>query len=114
MKPVIAAAIASAVALFVLVPAHADDSLPAGAVKKGTLANAKLIADTKTGVASKVATMGCTKLGDVDTYVLAMPAGAVGSRQWKERWIVSGCGSHYPVDIEFKEDNHGGAYWTIR
>jgi hypothetical protein len=83
-------------------------------VKKGTLANAKLIADTKSGVAGKVATMGCTQLGDVDTYVVSMPAGPSGSRQWKERWIVSGCGSHYPVDIEFKEDGTGGAYWSIR
>lgn len=114
MKPIIAAAIASAIALFALVPAYADDSLPAGAIKKGTLANAKLIEDTKTGIASKVATMGCTKLGDVATYVLAMPAGTAGARQWKERWVVAGCGSHYPVDIEFKEDGHGGAYWTIQ
>lgn len=111
MKPIIAMAIACA--LCVCAPARADDALPAGAVKKGTLANAKLLQDAKVGVASKVGTMGCMKLGDVDTYVLAMPAGTAGSRQWKERWIVSGCGSHYPVDIEFTEDGHGGAYWTI-
>ena len=111
MKPVIA--LAAVIALSALAPAHAEGPLPAGVVKKGTLANAKLIADTKTGVASKVAMRGCTKLGDVDTYVLSMPAGAAGARQWKERWIVSGCGTKYPVDIEFKEDGQGGAYWTI-
>lgn len=94
--------------------AHAADSLPPGTIKKGTLANAKLIQDAKTGVAGKVATMGCSKLGDVDPYVVAMPTGPAGAHQWKERWIVAGCGSHYPVDIEFKEDGKGNADWTIR
>lgn len=83
-------------------------------LEKGTLANAKLIQDTKAGVAGKVASMGCTNLGDVDTYVLTNPVGPLGAREWKERWVVAGCGSHYPVDIEFKEDGHGGADWTIR
>ena len=95
-------------------PANAGDSLPPGTVERGTLAGAKLIEDTKTGVVGKVATMGCTEWGDVERYVLVMPTGAVGARQWKERWVVVGCGSHYPVDIEFKEDGNGGAYWTIR
>ena len=92
---------------------HADDSLPAGAVQRGTLANAKLIEDTKLGVAGKVGTMGCSSLGDVDTYVLVMPTGAPGNRKWKELWIVSGCGKKYPVTIEFST-NGPDADWTIR
>ena len=91
----------------------AADALPAGAVQRGTLANAKLIEDAKSGVASKVATMGCTRLGDVDTYVLVMPTGNPGKRTWKELWIVSGCDKKYPVTIEFAT-NGPDADWTIR
>jgi hypothetical protein len=92
---------------------QAADGLPAGAIKRGTLANAKLVQDAKMGVASKVATLGCTNLGDVDTYVLAMPSGAAGKQTWKELWIVSGCNNKYPVTIEFAEDGPD-ADWTIR
>jgi hypothetical protein len=91
----------------------ADETLPAGAIQRGTLANQQLIADTKLGVASKVATMGCEKLGDVATYVTELPTGNPGSRRWKELWIVSGCKHQYPVNIEFSESGKD-ADWTIR
>jgi len=91
----------------------ADDGLPAGALGKGTLANPKLVQDAKVGVAQKVATMGCTQLGGVDTYVLAMPSGAEGQRRWKELWVVSGCSNKYPVNIEFYEDGPTAANWII-
>ena len=81
--------------------------------KKGTLANAKLIRDAKMGVVSKVAVMGCTKPGDFEPYIVAMPSGAVGERRWKELWVVSGCGKEYPVKIEFYEDGPNAANWTI-
>jgi hypothetical protein len=93
--------------------AWADDDLPAGAIRKGTLANAKLIQDAKVGVAQKVATLGCTQLGDVEPYVVEMPSGAVGQRHWKELWVVSGCGSKYPVNIDFHESGLGAADWVI-
>lgn len=92
---------------------RAADSLPPGALQRGTLANAKLIEDAKVGVATKVATLGCSSLGDVDTYVLVMPTGAPGHRTWKELWIVAGCGKNYPVTIEFAT-NGPDADWTIR
>jgi hypothetical protein len=92
---------------------RASDDLPSSAIKKGTLANAKLIQDVKVGVAQKVATMGCTQLGDVEPYVLAMPSGPVGLRHWKELWVVSGCGSKYPVNIDFSEDGPNAANWTV-
>ena len=91
----------------------AAEKLPAGAIKKGTLANAKLIRDAKMGVVSKVAVMGCTKPGDFEPYVVAMPSGAVGERRWTELWVVSGCGKEYPVRIEFYEDGPNAANWTI-
>lgn len=90
----------------------ADAELPAGTVKRGTLANAKLIEDTKTGVASQIAASGCTKLGDVDTYVTVMPSGEPGRRHWKELWIVSGCDKKFPIHISFVEDATG-ASWSL-
>jgi hypothetical protein len=90
----------------------ADESLPAGTVKRGTLANAQLIADAKIGVASQVGALGCTKLGDVDTYVTAMPSGEPGKKSWKELWIVSGCDKKFPVYLSFIEDATG-ATWSI-
>jgi hypothetical protein len=91
----------------------ADEALPAGAIQRGTLANQQLIADAKTGVAGKVATMGCRKIGDIATYVTQLPSGSPGSRRWKELWVVSGCNHQYPVNIEFAESGKD-ADWTIR
>jgi hypothetical protein len=93
--------------------AVADEKLPPGTVKHGTLANANLIRDAKVGVAGKVGTMGCNNLGDVDVYVTTMPVGTPGKRRWKELWIVSGCHKKYPVNIEFAESGND-ADWTIR
>lgn len=92
--------------------AVADDNLPPGALKRGTLANAKLIEDTKVGVAGKIASLGCTQLGDVDIYVTRMPAGEPGRKNWQERWIVSGCQKKFPLTLTFVEDATG-ASWTI-
>jgi hypothetical protein len=92
--------------------AAADEKLPPGALKHGSLANAKLIEDTKVGVASKIASLGCTQLGDVDVYVTRMPAGEPGRKNWQERWIVSGCKTQYPLTLTFVEDATG-ASWTI-
>ena len=91
----------------------ADEPLPAGTVRRGTMANAQLISDAKMGVASKVATLGCTNLGDVETYVTVLPSGPPTSRHWSELWIVSGCGKKYPVAIEFSSDGKD-ADWVIR
>jgi len=91
-----------------------DEVLPEGTIKKGSLANAKLIADAKLGVAAKVGVMGCAKPERLEPYVVAMPAGVPGQRQWKELWIVSGCNSKFPVHIEFTESGPGAADWTIR
>lgn len=92
--------------------AAADEALPPGTVHHGTLANAQLIQDAKVGVASKVATLGCTNLGDVDIYVTVMPTGTAGNRRWKELWIVSGCNKKYPVNLTFAESGKD-ADWTI-
>ncbi len=90
-----------------------DEALPTGAIKKGTLANAQLVADAKLGIVAKVGALGCSKTDRLQPYVAAMPTGPVGQQQWKEIWIVSGCNSKYPVSIDFKEAGTGAADWTI-
>ena len=91
-----------------------DNVLPEGTMKKGTLANAQLVADAKLGVAAKVGVMGCAKPERLEPYVVAMPTGVPGQRQWKELWIVYGCNSKFPVRIDFKESGPNAADWTIR
>jgi hypothetical protein len=91
-----------------------DPDLPAGTIKKGTLTSPQLMHDTMQGVTGKVATLGCDKVEDVAPYVVTPFSGTPRSRQWQEKWLVKGCGKQYPVDIDFKEDGAGGAYWTIK
>jgi hypothetical protein len=98
----------------IALPARGDDvPLPEGAIKRGSLANAKLIADAKLGVAAKVGAMGCSKPERLDPFIVAMPTGPTGQQEWKELWVVSGCNSKYPVNIDFKEAGQGAADWTI-
>ena len=65
-------------------------------------------------LAGRVGSLGCNKVEDVAEYVVTPFSGATGSRQWQEKWLVKGCGKQYTVDIDFKEDGAGGAYWTIK
>jgi hypothetical protein len=92
----------------------ANTDLPAGTIKKGTLTSPQLMHDTMLGVAGKMGSLGCHKVEDVAPYVVTPFSGATGARQWQEKWLVKGCGKQYPVDIDFKEDGAGGAYWTIK
>jgi hypothetical protein len=92
----------------------ANTDLPAGTIKKGTLTSPQLMHDTMLGVAGQVGALGCHKVEDFEPYVVTPFSGPTGTRQWQEKWLVKGCGKHYPVDIDFKEDGAGGAYWTIR
>jgi len=94
--------------------AHAQgEALPPGVIRAGSLANHQLIIDIKVGVAAKVAAKGCSKRDSLEQFVVAMPSGKVGSRRWKERWMVTGCGQQYPIDIDFIEDGPDAANWTI-
>ena len=88
--------------------------LPAGTIKKGTLTSPQLRQDTMLGVAGKMGLLGCHKVEDVTPYVVTPFSGATGTRQWQEKWLVTGCGKQYPIDIDFKEDGAGGADWTIK
>jgi hypothetical protein len=96
------------------VPARGDDlPLPDGVIRRGSLANAKLMADAKLGVVAKVGTMGCSKPERLEPFIVAMPTGPTGQQEWKELWVVSGCNSTYPVNIAFREAGQGAADWTI-
>ena len=70
--------------------AHAE-KLPYNAIQKGSLSNQKLINDTKVGVLQKMTVLGCSKPELVDPYVISEPKGSVGSRVWREIWVVKGC-----------------------
>jgi len=97
---------------FLLGSATFAEALPKGAIKNGSLSNQQLIGDAKVGVAAKVATLGCSKPEKVNFYVTQMPEGKVGSRVWKELWVVEGCKKKYPVKVRFQEDAMGTT-WTI-
>jgi len=99
--------------LYTLSAAAQAAPLPKGAIRAGSLANPKLIQDAKMGVAAKVATLGCSKPETLEPFVMAMPAGQVGSRRWRELWLVGGCGKRYPVTLDFSEDGPNAANWTI-
>lgn len=91
---------------------HAQAATPEP-VQEGTLANQKLIQDAMVGVASWVATKGCEAPERFVPAVLQLPKGEPGSRYWQERWTVTGCGTEYPVVIDFRETGLESAMWTI-
>lgn len=91
----------------------ANELLPAGTIQKGSLANQQLIHDALFGVAGKAGSLGCNKIDAVQPYVVAMPEGEPGARGWREQWVVTCSGKHYPVNIRFSEAGMGAANWVI-
>ncbi len=89
------------------------EELPGNAIREGSLCNQELIRDAMTGVASKVAMLGCDKPESFKPYVLSMPKGEAGSRLWRELWVVKGCESEYPVKMLFTETGLSGAMWVV-
>ncbi|MDR2853171.1 MAG: hypothetical protein LBV61_09005 [Burkholderiaceae bacterium] len=87
---------------------------PAGVGEKGTFTDPALVRDTMVGVLSAVAMRGCKSFDTAVPYILARPQGQAGRREWKERWVIGGCGKQYPVDILFRESGPGkAADWAI-
>jgi len=89
-------------------------TIPSGAIKKGSFANQKLIKDTMIGVAVSVSKRGCSQPEKFVPFVLQLPQGEAGSRYWEEIWVVTGCSQEYPVTIEFAENGLNAASWTIQ
>jgi hypothetical protein len=97
-------------------PTHtAVSKLPPGVIQKGSLANEILIRDTMIGVAAKLAQFGCHNPENIkEFYVVARPTGPDGAMIWKEKWIVTGCGKEYPVNITFNQTGHHSASYTVQ
>lgn len=60
--------------------------IKSGVTKESTLANAKLISNTKAGLEKVVGS--AIKDSELLKFVIQQPAGAVGSRSWREMWII--------------------------
>ncbi|MDR2874505.1 MAG: hypothetical protein LBV44_01065 [Methylobacillus sp.] len=95
--------------------ASAQETLPAGVVQKGTLADETLTRDAMGGVLGVVAAKyHCSNANDYTPYILRAPKGAAGRRAWDERWLIACSGKQYPVDIHFQETGSGqGTDWAI-
>jgi hypothetical protein len=94
----------------------ADQKLPPGAIREGSLANQKLIQDTTAGVFQKLMSKGHDMMGEhkIMPYVMSTPSGSKGARHWTEQWYVQVKKDWIPVMIEFKESGSGNADWSIR
>ena len=89
------------------------EELPPGVIQKGTLANQKLLADTAIGVRSAAGTLGINRIERAQPYVMQLPQGEPGSREWTEKWVVFQGTKSAAIDIRFVEDGAGGATWSI-
>ena len=90
-----------------------NSNLPPGTIQKGSLSNQQLIKDAMVGVSQKMVVLGCNKPESYEPYIISMPQGHVGSRFWKELWVVKGCNSHYSIHITFSEDGPYAANYTV-
>lgn len=93
-----------------------NDVLPAGVLRKGSLANQKLIKDASVAAVGKLATLGHTidpQKYTFRAYVVALPKGEPGKRTWVERWYFLLKDKQIPVTIEFSEDGLNSANYTI-
>lgn len=78
---------------------------------KGTYTNEKLRKDAMLGVYTHLSNGDCTKVDDVQPYIVERPAGEPGEMKWEERWVVYACGAIYDISMKFAEDGEGGAYY---
>ncbi|MFD0895982.1 hypothetical protein KBB96_08550 [Luteolibacter ambystomatis] len=91
--------------------------LPPGVVSHGSLTNRKLMADASIGAVAALAVKGYRvdpHRTSMTAYVVSMPQGSPGSRQWTERWVYDVSGRQVPITIYFRESGMGAADYTIR
>lgn len=79
--------------------------------KEGTLANEKLISDATAGL--EEVTRTSLKTSEVLKFVIQQPVGEVGSRAWRELWIVKTPDSETQFLLTFKEAGLGAANFEI-
>jgi uncharacterized RDD family membrane protein YckC len=81
----------------------------------GTYADAILTQDVMQGVVAKLSILGCNQYESYEPHIITDIAYTANDvRSWEERWVVSGCGSEYPIDITFTETRGEGTVWTIK
>ena len=85
-------------------------SMPAGAIQPGTLANEKLVRDVLPQMVILASTKGCQEPQDDQPYLKAQPKGKVGSRMWQEIWLIQCRNGNYPVEARFQEDATGASF----
>lgn len=84
--------------------------MPAGALRAGSLSNAKLVNDTMPAAVAQATARGCKNPKNVQPFVKADPSGQPGQRSWQEIWVVECQNGNYPVNITFSETPTGARY----
>ena len=84
-------------------------SIKPGVAKQGSLANAKLIADTTSALGSLLGEK--LQSSKILKFVIQKPVGTPGNRAWREMWIVPNKGSYI---ITFSEDGLSAANFKIK
>jgi hypothetical protein len=91
-----------------------EAGLPDGTIRKGTLANAKLIHDSHDGVFVQAVLLGMAKPAKEEMFVVQNPVGPAGAQCWREMWFLT---DERDVmgrfDVLFLEDGRGGASWVV-
>ena len=91
-----------------------EAGLPDGTIRKGTLANAKLIHDAHDGVFVHAVQLGMAQPVKEEMFVVQNPVGHVGAQCWREAWFLTdGKSLMGRFDVLFLEDGQGGATWVV-
>ena len=79
---------------------------------EGTLANQTLIADVTSALEIKLGSN--IEDGDILKFVIQQPVGQVGSRAWREMWIVKSSEGGKQFIMTFRESGLGAADFEIK
>lgn len=91
-----------------------EAGLPDGTIRKGTLANAKLIHDAHDGVFLQAVRLGMAKPEKEEMFVVQNPVGPSGAQCWREMWFLTDeKAAMGRFDVLFLEDGQGGASWVV-
>jgi hypothetical protein len=85
-----------------------------GAVSEGTLANNKLITDTKAALENLPQGLGISASAKILKFVIQQPVGNPGSRAWREMWISGPEGVRKQYLITFRETGSNSADFQIQ
>jgi hypothetical protein len=85
-----------------------------GVAKEGSLANQKLISDATASLEKIVGDSINDSGTEILKFVIQQPVGEVGSRSWREMWIVKSPNNGIQFLITFKEAGTGAADFEIK